>query len=155
MARNSNSKQSLTILLVGLLVIGGGLTLFKVQPRKLWQHWMPKAEMVNPTTPKTKVSSSVFYRTLGGEEKTKGQRNSPSQELGFTVELGVVRRESEARKMIDDFSKVGIEAYYTPLQQKGHVIFRVRRGVFDHEDAAEAERVSLETKNIKGAVRKL
>lgn len=119
---------------------------------------LPEVKMTNPTkeSSTSTAPSSVFYRSIGDSTPIQGaEGGTPHGSGGYTVEIGVTHKETEAKRMVEEFAKLGVDTYYTPLNFHGKVVFRVRRGVYDDRATAEQELSLLQDKNIKGAVQRM
>ncbi len=119
---------------------------------------LPEVKMTNPTKESSvsKAPSSVFYRSIGDSTPVAGESGGTSTGSGgYTVEIGVTHKETEAKRMVEEFAKLGVDAYYTPLHFHGKVVFRVRRGVYDDRATAEQEQSLLQAKNVKGTVQRM
>ena len=101
------------------------------------------------------LPAPLFYKSVGTAQKA-GESLQKTKHLAsrYTLEFKVVRERAEAEQEVDRLIDQGVQAFYTPLQNKGHVVYRVRRGVYDTLVLAkrEAKRLSsvkkLQTKII-------
>ena len=108
--------------------------------------------------PNTQAASTpaepLFYQAVGVSplgDTSRGQITL--QSAMFTLELGVVARQDAAKKLVADLRKLGVSAFYTPVQEKdGRVIFRVRTGAFPSQEAANQEVLALGRKQLAAKV---
>lgn len=74
----------------------------------------------------------------------------------YTVELASFRDESLAQDMVRKLSSKGIDCFYTPFNQQGMVVFRVRSGMFGSIQKAQQQSDFLAKElAMKGHVTKL
>ena len=111
--------------------------------------------------PKSDSPDEFFYSTVGevGSDDSDQIGAAPGDERGsdalgqvhadrmgsasFTLEFDVFRDRENAEKLIDDLRQKGIDAYFTPLSRAGHVVFRVRRGIYPSRKEAEKASVAM------------
>ena len=74
----------------------------------------------------------------------------------YTVELRVSTNEKDAQRLVKSLSLQGIDSFYTPLNNRGRVEYRVRSGVYDDPSLARKQVQFLESEfQIDGSVRRL
>ncbi|MEZ4741181.1 MAG: SPOR domain-containing protein [Bdellovibrionota bacterium] len=103
-------------------------------------------------------SAPLFYTTIGHAPKNfkRLNRTTAIKSESFTLEISVARTQQEANKIIDDLSKIGVQAYYTPFNNEGQVVYRIRTGIFNNQETAKKTAKSLKiAKNIKSKPIKL
>ena len=84
--------------------------------------------------------------TISNNASGIGPDNGPGE--GFTVEIKIAESRQEAEQVIELLRERSVEAYYTPLNQSGRIVYRVRLGVFSKRLVAEqvAAKLRLEQK---------
>jgi SPOR domain len=90
-----------------------------------------------------------FYSTLGStvaREEAALKREDPTPEELYTIELGVSERKEEAESMVAAMQAQGVDAFYTPLNHGGHVIYRIRRGLYRSREDADQAAIALRQK---------
>jgi cell division septation protein DedD len=104
------------------------------------------------TTDKTPPpSQKLFYKTIGNEPLNQHQKSIPSSSVEkqqYTLELGIFFSQAEAINMIKNLEQQGFQAFYTPFNNNGNVVYRVRTGIYDTKSAAESEKTKLSEKNL-------
>jgi len=99
-------------------------------------------------------SGPLFYTSIGHApsnfRRPNLSKNRKSKLRNFTLEISTSKTKMGANKALKKLSKKGIQAYYTPLSNQGHVIYRIRTGIFKTHDKAIAMSRKLRiSKNIK------
>ncbi len=98
------------------------------------------------STPQPKAARSgaekaeaYFYTSVGNEqdEAIAEKDTSPGIE-GYTLEIKSTADRVEAERIVDRLAEKGIEAFYTPLAADGHIVYRIRRGIYPNQTEAEA-----------------
>ena len=126
----------------------------------------------NETTPTTKKSKTaqnsgskdkpetLFYKRLGtspivnNESSKKQSQSGPGD--GYTLEIKVTETRAEAEQLIYTLREKGVDAYYTPIAVKGRVQYRVRFGIYNNPDNAQAESQKIiQAHNVPNKVIKL
>ena len=87
----------------------------------------------------------LFYGQIGTTPAPPLVRNLPENRKQFTIELGTTRSREQAEKLLTGFGSSGIDAWFTPLNHEGRVIYRIRTGMFPSREAAEKALVGLKT----------
>lgn len=94
-----------------------------------------------------------FYEKLGLPRPDGSKEgNTPLQEQ-FVIEILLTKDRDQAQNAVDKLGNVGIDAFYTPLNRRGEVFYRVRAGVFGSRDQAEQSLEGLAKRGIKGKLR--
>ena len=92
----------------------------------------------------------VFYKTIGGAPEGTVPAPNLATKQSYTLEIKVTSTREDAEKVIDGLTAQGVEAYYTPLSRQGHVVYRVRRGVFTSHKAASLAAIALKEQHHVG-----
>jgi cell division septation protein DedD len=107
-----------------------------------------------PSSPEKLIP--YFYKEIGTTVKTNTPRKKALPPQQYTAQLLITRSEEEAKKTVLTLSKQGISAFYTPVNRKGEVIYRVRSGIYLSEDQAKAHSEDLARNyKLKATVRAL
>lgn len=97
-----------------------------------------------------------FYKEIGTTAKTDTPRKKALPPQQYTAQILITRSEDEAKKTVLSLSKQGIGAFYTPVNRKGEVIYRVRSGIYLDEKQAQAHSEELARNyKLKATVRAL
>lgn len=103
------------------------------------------------------ADDGFFYPAIGGadgEEEAElaaPEKKSAGGRTTYTIELLVTKDRVEAETLIDELKEQGLEAYYTPLSRAGHVVYRVRRGIFTTLKEADQAAAQLKLAAAPGA----
>lgn len=95
-------------------------------------------------------TNHLFYKSIGKTTANVNARNLTKRSKisnKYTLEFKVFNQSRAAEEFVDSLNHRGIEAYYTPFQRNGKVIFRVRRGVFSSKQTAEKAAIALRQKS--------
>lgn len=118
--------------IIGLsLLLLGGIWLLK--------QAVDEGHHITATKSETMIEP-YFYQEIGTsrpKHKTSSELVSPLQQ--YTIELGAVKERGRAEDIVKQLHQQGIEAFYTPLNRQGQVIYRIRTGVFTRKDQAQGE----------------
>ena len=87
----------------------------------------------------------LFYGQIGTTPAPPLVRNVRENRKQFTIELASTRSREQAEKLLTGFGSSGIEAWFTPLNHEGRVIYRIRTGMFTSREAAEKAMAALQT----------
>ena len=104
---------------------------------KFFKEKIPSKEQV---TLNSSQNESFFYHTIGKYNAPSLKNNSPKLKSRYTLEFDIKDSQERALKKIDELASKGITAYYTPLNNNGKVIYRIRKGFF--LDKAEAQTIA-------------
>jgi septal ring-binding cell division protein DamX len=120
----------------------------------LWKsNQLSKTGAQTPQRASEPAVSAVFYDRIGtGQLETEAPVKSPARS-SYTLEIKATTSRSEAEAVVDSLQKDGIEAYYTPLNNQGRIVYRVRRGIFTTAEAAKNAAVAL--KDSRGIASKV
>lgn len=99
----------------------------------------------NQSQAETTDSEPFFYKSIG---QTKPVNQIKQTQLGrrYTLEVKVAKTKVEAEKIIDMLGKMGLKAYYTPLNRGGTIVYRVRSGIYKNKKLAEKASIELRSK---------
>ena len=98
----------------------------------------------------------LFYAVIGRTpDEFTGRESTAATTTQFTIELGHAKTEGEATQAIMKLKTQGIDAFFTPLHRSGHVIYRIRNGIFQNAEAAMKERDRLAKQGLDPAVSRL
>lgn len=78
-----------------------------------------------------------FYKEIGTTAKMETPRKKALPAEQYTAEIFVTRHEDKAKEFVISLHQKGINAFYTPLNRGGDVIFRVRSGIYPSQKQAE------------------
>ncbi len=97
----------------------------------------------------------LFYSEIG--KSHLHERSAKSIKLpSYTVEIDSFASETLAQKKVRELSQKGIDCFYTPFNQQGIVVFRVRSGMYANLALAKKQRQFLAKElKISGQVTKL
>jgi cell division septation protein DedD len=103
---------------------------------------------VLPTNTNTETSNTnlLFYKSVGvAPEDFKKPTTRTTRKTSYTLEITAVRSKAKADRIVKALAKKSIQAFYTPLNKQGHVIYRIRTGVFPSQKQANrtAKRLKL------------
>ncbi len=104
--------------------------------------------------------SQLFYQSIGrvsmGLRQPEDQKRKGSLADSYTLEIDSATSVQDAELFLGKLAKQGIQAYYTPLQKDGRVLYRIRSGIFQSKEIADraANRLKYEHK-INSKVNKL
>ena len=96
--------------------------------------------------PKVTGPSSVpdlFYREVGGAPSTSQPQSKISYRQTFALETSVHAHQPKAEYDVDRLSAKGFQAFYTPYQKGGRVVYRVRVGIFGKKQEAVTAQKTL------------
>jgi hypothetical protein len=102
----------------------------------------------------------LFYRSIGQtrQDAQTGARSGKSALLAksYTLEIDNSPSIASAEEFLRKLSKLRVEAYYTPVQRDGRVIYRIRTGIYQSKIMADqASAKLLKDQNINTKVTKL
>ena len=107
-----------------------------------------------PLAPKT--PASLPYHTIGLSPVAAPQDSKSALPTQFTVEVAVFRDEAKAKALVRQLSDKDIDSFYTPLNRRGQVIYRVRSGMFSQHAATLAHKKSIVARTrLQAKVRRL
>ncbi|MFW7380316.1 MAG: SPOR domain-containing protein [Oligoflexus sp.] len=96
-----------------------------------------------PDTPLT----PYFYQEIGTSRPQKntvpGASVAPVRQ--YTIELGIVQDRARAEQAVRSLHDKGVEAFFTPINRRGQVIYRIRTGIFPQQEQAQTEANRLQT----------
>jgi len=87
---------------------------------------------------------SLPYHTIGNTKQIE-QLPAYQADPKYTLEFQIFRDRSDAEKLVNNLIEQGVQAYYTPLQRQGEIIYRVRKGVFESKQLALKAADSLQS----------
>lgn len=116
-------------------------------------------KLITPKDSKNFSTESIPYKTIGLSPsppvRSLEERISATNKQ-YTVEIAVYEDEKQARAMIKRLASDNIDSFYTPFNQGGRVIYRVRSGMFvDKANSIAHRRLIRTTAKLKGLVRQL
>lgn len=139
-------------LFVFLLVLSGGIWVMHHRPLTIQQ----KPISSTPPSAQQEKPKWLFYNSIGDNPPQKlvsdFEQSNPTQRL-YTLEVKIVKDLNVAQRTVDQLQKKGVEAYYTPLQNNGQVIYRIRVGAFVNKNSADLKSSALlKNRQIKSKV---
>lgn len=144
----SSAARMIAGLALFMVLVVGGVWFLTLDPTTTGVGKLPSAENTKSSKPvkksdaKTVDAGDFFYQAIGAAPEGEAAPRADLK-LSYTLELKVAASKDEAEALIDDLSAHGVEAYYTPLSRQGHVVYRVRRGVFPTQKAASQAALAL------------
>lgn len=93
--------------------------------------------------------SKLFYLSIGHSPKTKAplrSKNLLMSKKKFTLAIRTLHSKSKANKLLRSLNKKGIQAYYSPINKEGHVVYHVRTGVYNSQKQASKAQKDLRKK---------
>lgn len=97
---------------------------------------------------KNPESKALFYHSIGRLSRDQDLSHQQVQEKSqYTLEIKTLDDQKEAEKTLNELEKIGLKAYYTPLQTHGKVVFKVRQGLYS--DLTHVEQAKVVLKNEK------
>jgi cell division septation protein DedD len=100
----------------------------------------PKAE--NASSPEAAPSPAPPAETAAKKpEKTEYWPSEPKGGGLYTVQLATPKEESRARKIVENFRKNGLDAYYYPSSGR----YFVRAGRYQTKNEAEIAKIAMES----------
>ncbi|MBM4254257.1 MAG: hypothetical protein FJ146_20005 [Deltaproteobacteria bacterium] len=149
---NLSLSQSTRVILAFLgfatLIAAGMIAAFGLEISPL------RGKIINAGGRDDDESGGFFYRSVGSIAASMAATKvepKPTPEALYTVELAVFEQKEEAETLVAALQAQGNDAYYTPLNHQGHVIYRVRRGLFPTEAEAEKAALAMRGQGQKGA----
>jgi hypothetical protein len=123
----------------------GGLAL--LTPRKGIRR-TNRQLITDSSSEKGAAQGGFFYKSLGQTPVNASESDDSSvikvaTASGYTVEISAPTLQRDAEQLVDSLKTKGITAYYTPLSDKGRIIYRVRKGLYPDEAQATLEARSL------------
>jgi len=103
---------------------------------------------------KLAAEGAFFYHAIGRVSRDLGLGSPAALAPGktrYTLEFQMVTSRDQAEAAIDTLHKKGIDAYFTPLAHGGHVIYRVRRGIYTTPKAARQAALALRSQHAVAA----
>lgn len=146
-----------TRLLVALVSFASTVILLALGSRALQQgsfdlsRWIGKGR----TQPK-----ALFYDSIGMAPKASKKDLAAAalvdEDARFTVELKAAGSKEEAEKVLAMLNELGIKAYYSTFQSQGHVVYRIRKGIYkSRQEAADAAAALARNDKVSATVVKL
>lgn len=108
-----------------------------------------QAKADQASAPAAEGEDGFFYNAIGTLPDDETAAATPKSASGpakssYTLEVLMTEDRQQAEDLIETLRDKGIDAYYTPLSRAGHVLYRVRRGIYtsrrDADNAALAFR---------------
>ncbi|MBI2602689.1 MAG: hypothetical protein HYW48_06510 [Deltaproteobacteria bacterium] len=119
----------------------------------LSSHEQELARLFQPPTQQSRhVPTPLFYQTVGKFPDLEERPLLSSPPTQFTLELALCEDKPCVNQTLEQLEKKSIEAYFTPLNNQGRVVFRIRHGIFASAATAEAAKHSLSQKNVVSSV---
>lgn len=94
----------------------------------------------------TPQEPGFFYQSVGATPQEPESPKKPKNLKSYTLEIKVVDNQQDAIRTIEMLASKGIEAFYTPLQQGGRVIYRIRKGIYPKPSLARKAAKELKNK---------
>jgi hypothetical protein len=121
---------------VFVAVVAGGVLALGHLPGKLSRN-----SKIQDAASQPEGGPAFFYQAIGqGAGEASPDTAAPAGRSRYTLELKVAKSREEAEELIDSLHNAGIDAYYTPLSRAGHIVYRVRRGIYS--SPAEANKAA-------------
>ena len=102
----------------------------------------------------TSDDHGFFYESIGtapnAAPDTEPAATGVPSDL-FTIELMVFDQRDLAESTVASMQAQGLDAYYTPLNHGGRVVYRVRRGLYPTQDEAQKAALALRQQGQGGA----
>lgn len=90
------------------------------------------------------LAKPLFYSAIGDAPAATQEPVNLAPLDQYTLELGVAQDQNEAMTKILQLEKMGIRAFYTPLQNGGRVIYRIRKGIYGDLTKAQQDLAYLQ-----------
>lgn len=98
----------------------------------------------------------LSYESIGNYPQIDETATSTNQDHEFTLELGTCEDKTCIEKTLENLYKSGVDAFYTPTESEGKMIYRIRRGIFNSRQLAEkAQAALIKSKKINSKVMEL
>ena len=154
-------KNSFAIGLFFLVVVGGTFSA-AILRKKFTQGFQVRQTSKAPAVsqemaPKTAEPKAVFYTSVGGSSNTN-EAGLASEQISnrYTIEVAQVGSQTEAEQILLKMRSRGVDGFYTPVRRGGHVIYRIRLGVYANADDATKSLAKIAgSANINGRVARL
>ena len=101
-----------------------------------------------PVASEVQPLNKVFYDGIGA---APARARVETTQSSYTLELNLTGSLEEAEALVRKFKVQGVEAYFTPLSRGGHIVYRVRHGIYIDHDAAMKAQATLKTAYKIGA----
>lgn len=129
----------------------------KIFSKNILPKGLSKHLMVDVPSGKNNDQDPFFYSSIGSlkEEAEATDAGSENESIfhTYTLELNKTSDQAKAEESIEKYKALGLNAYYTPLRNSGHLIFRIRNGVYgDIKMASKDQRKILKKFGIKSKV---
>ena len=126
---------------VSLLCLGVAITVFYLGS-------LTKTDMSFDGKKASKITAKTFYKTIGNAPARPLKRAKATNPLTdkYTLEFKVANSRGEAERIIDLLREMGVKAHYTPLSRGGHVVYRIRQGIYSSRKIAQREAIALRAK---------
>lgn len=108
------------------------------------------------TPPKDQLQKSagqgnlVYYKSVG--QVVDAPEANTALKAKYTVEILATTNRVEAEKLVNKLKDDGVDAFYTPLQNDTHVVYRVRQGIFAGQGQAKLAVKKLQDNGFSGKV---
>lgn len=89
---------------------------------------------------------AYFYKEIGTTVKNQSVEQESPPDAQYTAEIEATTEIQKAQQTVTTLSRKGVDAFYTPLNRNGNVIFRIRSGVFTSEREAKRHAATLREK---------
>lgn len=111
----------------------------------LWQKKeLSKADFFSPKV-EEHLAESYFYSTIGSL-KPEAQISSTQNLQSYSLEVFTTESESRAKSEVEKLTQGGFDAFYTPFNRNGEVVYKVRIGLFQDPSSARKEAKQLSQK---------
>ena len=146
----SPKKASWQRMVIGILLFSSclGVTLAIFSPRFKGYHPF--------SLKKESQEEFPFYAVIGQPEPTKITAAGEIRLGKYVIEAKKTNNKQEAQTWQKHFENYGFSAFYTPYSQQGHIVYKVKLGLFSEKDEATMELARLKSElGIDGALQKL
>ena len=123
LARILTALGAFVALLCVLIYVG-----FEIKFQRFDMKGLTGAKQSLPAMP-----DPLFYKSIGSiSSKDLNRISGRDAQMGqrYTLEIRMTKSRREAEAIVDQLAEQGVQAYYTPLQRNGRVVYRVRRGIY-------------------------
>jgi len=150
--RPSKRYKDLGIFLfLGITAAGSALVLVK----RLGTAPPSRSDAVQNSHRSEGSAERLFYTVIGQTPGDSEDKAPETMQVQYTLEISEAPSEREAIKIVWDLKKKGIEAFFTPLNRAGRVVYRVRNGIYGSESEAAEDQQRLAVKGLDGSINRL
>jgi len=129
---------SAAILCLSFILLGG-----------IWylRQTLDGGQLITARQPDIRIAP-YFYQEIGtSRPKKTGAEENIVAFRQYTIELGVVKDRIRAENAIRQLHEKGVEAFFTPINRQGEVIYRIRTGVYSEQELAQRDAKKIQTQH--------